>query len=178
MGDSRRRQTARGFSGAIFLLLVIIASAHADSVSVVTTPAGLSADDAIVWSQLGGDATVLSANPSFTSTHGLTGSISLTGPGSLVAVVCPETPCSWFLGSSSGFTANDRLIWTADNGNSGNGPLVLTFASNVKAVGAFIQADLPGQFTAQIEAFNGGTSLGTFPLTSDSIGDATFIGVI
>jgi hypothetical protein len=40
-----------------------------------------------------------------------------------------------------------------------------------------IQANAPGQFTAQIQAFNGGTSLGTFLVTSDVAGDAVYIGV-
>ncbi len=109
----------------------------------------------------------------------MTGSVSLFGPSSLVAVVCPETLCSWNLGGLSGFAAGDSLIWTADTGNSGNGPLTLNFTSkNVAGAGAVIQADGPSQFTANIEAFNGGTSLGSFPVTSDVNGDATFIGVL
>ena len=109
----------------------------------------------------------------------MTGSVSLAGPHSLVAVVCPETLCSWNLDGLTGFSAGDSLIWTADTGNSGNGPLTVNFTSkNVSGAGALIQSDGPAQFTASIQAFDGGTSLGTFPVTSDVNGDATFIGVL
>jgi hypothetical protein len=174
-----QKSTLRGLAAAIILILVATVAARADSVAVVTSLGGLSANDTIVWSQLGADATSLSATPTFTSTHGLTGSVSLFGPSSLVAVVCPETLCSWNLGGLTGFAAGDSLIWTADTGNSGNGPLTLNFTSkNVSGAGAFIQADGPSQFTANIEAFNGGTSLGSFPVLSDANGDATFVGVL
>jgi hypothetical protein len=164
---------------ALVLILLATAGARADSVAVVTSLGGLSANDTIVWSQLGADATTLTATPAFTSTHGLTGSVTLFGPSSLVAVVCPETLCSWNLAGLTGFAAGDSLIWTADAGNSGNGPLTLNFTSkNVSGAGALIQADGPAQFTANIQAFNGGTSLGSFPVTSDVSGDAIFIGVL
>jgi hypothetical protein len=173
------RGILRNVGVAIVLILCATAVARADTVGVVTSLGGLSANDTIVWSQLGADATDLTATPSFTSTHGLTGSVTLAGPHSLVAVVCPETLCSWNLGGLTGFSAGDSLIWTADTGNSGNGPLTLNFTSkNVSGAGAFIQADGPAQFTANIQAFNGGTSLGSFPVTSDVNGDATFIGVL
>jgi hypothetical protein len=47
----------------------------------------------------------------------------------------------------------------------------------VLAGGALVQADAPGQFTAQVEAFDGSSLLGTFTATSDSAGDPVFIGV-
>jgi len=173
------KRTLGSFVGALVVVMLATAAARADSVAVVTSLGGLSANDTIVWSQLGADTTVLTATPSFTSTHGLTGSVTLAGPNSLVAVVCPETLCSWNLGGLTGFSAGDSLIWTADTGNSGNGPLTLNFTSkNVAGAGAVIQADGPAQFTANIQAFNGGTSLGSFPVLSDASGDATFIGVL
>src|SRR5271155_4710464 len=124
---------------------------HADNVAVVTSLGALGANDTIKWSQLGADATTLTASPAFTSTNGLTGSVVLKGPNSLVAVVCPETLCSWNVAGTTGFSTGDSLIWTADTGNSGNGPLTLIFSSNnVSGAGAFIQADGPSQFTATI----------------------------
>ena len=83
------------FAAAIILILFATAAARADNVVLVTSLGGLSANDTVVWSQLGADATDFAPNPGFTSTNGLTGSLSLMGPHSLVAVVCPETPCSW-----------------------------------------------------------------------------------
>ena len=108
MGASMHQRALLVFSAAIVLILLATASARADSVAVVTSLGGLSANDTIVWSQLGADATDLTASPSFTSTHGITGSVSLAGPHSLVAVVCPETLCSWNLAGSTGFSAGDR----------------------------------------------------------------------
>jgi hypothetical protein len=173
------KRTLRSLGAAIVLILMATVTAHADSVSVVTSLGALAANDTIVWSQLGVDATTLTATPSFTSAHGLTGSVSLSGPNSLVAVVCPETLCSWNVADTTGFAVGDSLIWTADTGNSGNGPLIVNFTSkSVSGAGAFLQSDGNGQFTAQIEAFNGGTSLGTFTATSDISGDAIFIGVL
>lgn len=172
-------RSLRGAAAAIVLILFASAVAHADSVSVVTSLGALGANDTIVWSQLGADATTLTATPAFTSTHGLTGSVTLMGPNSLVAVVCPETLCSWNVAGTTGFAVGDSLIWTADTGNSGNGPLVVNFTSNnVSAAGALIQADGPAQFTANIEAFDGVASLGTFAETSDISGDAIFIGAL
>jgi len=178
MGASMHRAAMRGLVAAIVLILFATA-ARADTVVGVTSLGGLSANDSIPWSQLGGDATDLTATPGFNSTHGLAGSVALAGPHSLVAVVCPETLCSWNLGGLSGFSAGDSLIWSADTGNSGNGPLTVNFTStSVAGAGALIQADGPAQFPANIQAFNGATSLGTFPVTSDVSGDATFIGVL
>ncbi|HWX26847.1 MAG TPA: hypothetical protein VNZ53_05325, partial [Steroidobacteraceae bacterium] len=143
------KRAFHGLGAAIVLILFATALARADSVAVVTSLGGLSANDTIVWSQLGADATDLPATKGFTSTHGLTGSVTLVGPHSLVAVVCPETLCSWNLAGLSGFSAGDSLIWTADTGNSGNGPLTVNFTSqNVAGAGAFIQSDGPAQFTA------------------------------
>jgi hypothetical protein len=173
------KRSLRSISFAIILILLATAAARADTVNPVTSLGGLSANDTIAWSQLGADAATLTANPAFTSTHGLTGSVTLSGPNSLVAVVCPETLCSWNVEGTTGFGAGDSLIWTADTGNSGNGPLTVNFTSkNVAGAGAFIQADGPSQFTANIQAFEGVTSLGSFPVTSDVNGDATFIGVL
>ena len=173
------KRTLGSFVGALVVVMLATAAARADSVVPVTSLGGLGANDTIVWSQLGVDATTLSATPAFTSTNSLTGSVSLNGPNSLVAVVCAASPCSWNPAGLTGFTAGDSLIWTADTGNSGNGPLTVNFTSkSVSGAGAFIQSDAPAQFTAQIEAFNGGTSLGTFTETSDANGDAIFIGVL
>jgi len=172
------KRSLQRFAAAIILILFATAAARADNVVLVTSLGGLSANDTVVWSQLGADATDLPLSPGFTSTNGLTGSIIMDAPHSLVAVVCPETPCSWNPVGLSGFNTGDSLIWTADTGNSGNGPIsVVGLSKNVSGVGAFIQSDAPAQFTAQVQAFNGGTSLGTFTETSDANGDAIFIGV-
>lgn len=141
----------------------------------ITSLAAQNANDFVHWSQLGVDATTLGSSFNATSVGSLSVAVTLGGSGSLTSVVCPASPsCSW---NSAGFTAGDTLIWTSDTGNSGNGPLTLSVGTSVAGIGAFIQADGPSQFTAQIQPFNGSTSLGTFPVTSNTNGDATYIGV-
>ncbi len=157
-------------------ILTASAPALADSLTLITSKAAQFANDAIDWSQLGADATSLAASFPANSTHSLGVTGALTGAGSLTAVVCPATPCSWG-GASSGFVAGDELIWTSDTGNSGNGPLSLTFASMIAGGGAFVQSDGPAQFTAQLEAFNGSTSLGFVTETSDGSGDPIYLGL-
>ena len=146
-----------------------------DSLLVVTSSAAQGANDSVAWSQLGADATTLSSAFVATSAQGMGVTVGLTEANSLTSVVCPATPCSW---TGTGFAGGDTLIWTSDTGNGGNGPLTLTFAQGVSGAGAFIQADGPGPFTAQIQAYNGVTLLGSFTVASDSKGDATYIGVI
>src|SRR5215469_17117166 len=90
----------RSFSLVTALVVVFFAGSAAratvDNVVVVTSLPGLSANDTIVWSTIGADAFDISTSSfPYTSTGGLMGTIALTGNDSLVAVVCPATPCSW-----------------------------------------------------------------------------------
>jgi hypothetical protein len=74
--------------------------------------------------------------------------------------------------------SGDTLIWTSNGRNGGNGPLTVTLGRPQAGAGAFIQADGPSTFTAQIQAFNSaGMSLAIFTETSDSNGDAIYFGV-
>ena len=176
-------RTARGLRHAVpaalfgLMLSSLFAATicRADSMLPVTTLGAQNANDFVHWSQLGADATVLGASFGATSVNGLSITVTLVGPSSLLAIECPQLLCSW---NGVGFNAGDALIWTSDLGNSGNGPLTLSLGTSVSGVGALIQADGPSQFTAQVQVFNGGTSLGTFPVTSNTNGDATYVGVI
>src|SRR5579863_6053288 len=161
--------------GWILPSLFAAAICQADSLSLVTSLNALNANDSVHWSQLGADATQLGSSFSLTSGGGVVVNASLAGSGSLLSVVCPASPCSW---NGQGFNADDTLVWTSDLGNSGNGPLNLSLGRSVFGAGALIQADGPAQFTAQVQAFNGQTSLGSFQQTSDTNGDATYIGVL
>ena len=81
-------------------------------------------------------------------------------------------------GWNGNFTNGDELLWTAGD----NGPLTLTFASPISGVGANIQADFFGAFTALIQAFDAsGNLIDSFSEdgTSNSNGDgsAIFIGL-
>ena len=175
--NNRRNEWFRSLFSLIGLAAIVFSAAiaRADSLAVVTSQAAQSANDSISWSVLGADATPVPATFSHPSAGGLGITGTLVGPNSLVSVVCPAASCSW--GGSTGFVASDHLIWTADAGVSGNGPLKLAFGSKIFGAGAKIQADGPSQFTAKVEAFNGAVSLGFFTVASNVAGDATYIGV-
>ena len=148
---------------------------RADSMLPVKSIGAQSPNDSVNWSQLGADATSLGSSFNVTSDGGLSVTATLSGSGSLVSVACPASPCSW---NGTGFNADDSLVWTSGPDKSANGPLNLELGSPVSGIGAFIEADGPAQFTAQVQVFNGTTSLGSFPVTSNTNGDATYIGVI
>ena len=161
-------------AGLLFFLVLGCSLVWSDTMAGVTTPAGLSANDSVAWSQLGNNGTLLSTSFNTTSPKGLGVSGSLAGANSILAKVCAANPCSW---RGTGFSAGDTLIWTSDAANGGNGPVTLNFNKKIAGAGAFIQADGPGAFTAQIQAFNGGTSLGSFTVNSNN-GNAAFIGIL
>src|SRR5215469_9539109 len=134
---------------AMFLLFALAtAPAWSDTMSGVTSSTGLGANDSVSWSQLGANGTVLGATINATSAKGLAVSGSLAGANSITARVCAATPCSW---RGAGFTAGDTLLWTSDAANAGNGPLTLNSPKKIAGAGAFVQADGPGSFTAQIQ---------------------------
>ncbi|HEV2489577.1 MAG TPA: Ig-like domain-containing protein [Candidatus Acidoferrales bacterium] len=163
--------------GCLTAVICLAATAvQADTMVNVTSVAGQAANDTVNWSQLGADQTVLGASFGATSGGGVGITVSLAGANSIVSVDCVATPCSWEGGPA--LTAGDSLIWTSDNGNSGNGPITFTFSKSLSGAGAFVQANAPGQFTVQIQAFNGTTLLGTFSETSDASGDAMYIGLM
>ncbi len=81
-------------------------------------------------------------------------------------------------GWAGNFTNGDELLWT-----QGNGPLTLTFLNPVNGVGANIQADFFGDFTALIQAFDvNGNLIESFSengvSNSNGDGSAIFIGLL
>ena len=163
----------------VAVLLLAATAVWADAVVEVTSQSGLGPDSSISWLQLGADQTQVPASASVVSNHGLSATVTLAGANSVVSVVCALAPplstnCSW---NGAGFTAGDSLLWTTNAFGGGNGPVTVTFASGVIGAGALLQSDVPGPFTASIEAFNGGTSLGTFTEASDGSGDAIYLGL-
>jgi hypothetical protein len=141
---------------------------------LITTAAGLGANDSVIWSQLGADGATIPNSFSATSTNSLSISGSLAGTDGCVAVVGGSN-CSWAAGP--GFAAGNFVLWAEDSTGAGSGPLTLSFPA-VMGAGLWLQANAPGQFTARIEAFNGGSSLGAFTSTSNAAGDGIFIGVL
>lgn len=150
-------------------------TAYGASITLETSASALGANDSLTWTFLGSDGS--SVPQTFTGTTALGNSVgvSLTGNQGLVAVV----GSSW--GPASGaFTNGDTLLWAYDNSvsvNAGSGPVSANFPADY-GVGAAVQADAPGAFTASLQLFNGTTSLGTVTESSDSAGDAIFIGAL
>jgi len=169
------RRVGRPLCGLIVLAVFSTTVAWADSLVLVTSQTAQGANDSVHWLQLGADGTKLGSTATASSGAGTTVTFTLGGSDSLVSVACTASPCSW---TGAGFTAGDSLIWTSDSGNGGNGPLTLSFSRGVLGVGALIQADGPAQFTAQIQALNGATPLGSFTVTSNTNGDAAYIGLL
>ena len=166
----------------MFLLagLMLLAGANGLQAApiLITTPGALGANDSVNWSQLGSDGATIPAAFAATSANnfGGAGAIagSLTGTDGCVAVV-NGVNCGWVAGP--GFNAGDFLVWAEDASGNGSGPLSFSFPS-VFGAGLWLQATAPGAFTAQIEAFNGASSLGVFSEASNAAGDGLFIGVL
>ena len=146
-------------------------AAYAGTLTLETSAAALGSNDTVTWGQLGTDSTPVGDTFSATSAN----SESIGGAFSASTGEVVDVGVSW--GPASGvFSNGDAVIW-ANDGTNGTGPIAFAFPS-VFGVGAAIQADQPGQFTAQIQLFDGLTSLGTESETSDAVGDAIFIGAL
>jgi glucose dehydrogenase len=154
-------------------LLSATAYSSPDVISLATSLAAMGANDNVTWGQLGADGAAIANSFSATSAN----LDVITGSFSTVSGMVATAGSSW--GPATGaFANNDALIWSFDNGtSSGTGPLSIGFPAGFGA-GAAIQADAPGQFTAQIQLYSGLTSLGTESITSDVSGDAIFIGAV
>ncbi len=169
------RSYLRTLCGAIALVLSATPSLWADSMTLATSQSAQGSNDAVSWSQLGSNATLLPMSFNANSNGGTTVSVGLKGPNSMLSVVCPASACSW---SGAGMASGQSLIWTSNGTNGGNGPITLSFSRGQSGIGALVQADGPSQFTATIETFSGSTSLGSFSQTSDSKGTAIYVGVV
>jgi hypothetical protein len=162
----------RIFKLAATLVLAAAGGAQAAAL-LVTSAAALGANDSVNWSQLGPDGTIVAAGFGATSVNSVVVSGGLAGSDACLAVVGGSN-CGWNAGP--GFTLGDSVLWAEDSGGAGSGPLSLGF-SGMLGAGLYLQALASGAFTASIEAFNGGNSLGLFSESSAS-GDGIFIGVL
>jgi len=152
----------RGYSLLISAALLMGAlTANADSL-VTIRPTGT---DSVNWSQLGSSYTSI-ANPfTFTTADGVAGTGSYaSGTGEV-----RQQNNGW----AGNFADGDFLNWTTD---VGNGPLTLNFSQGFTQIGAQIQSDYFGAFTAQICDVNGCVSEDG---NSTSAGDdsAIYIGI-
>ena len=160
--------TARVLFAGCFLLGSV---AYAGTLTLETSAGALGANDHVTWGALGPDSTLIPNVFAATSVGSLAigGSFS-SSTGDLVVVGTSWTP------PSGAFTSGDSVIW-ANDGNNGTGPITLTFPTLLGA-GAAIQYDVAGQFTAQLSLYSGSTLIGSVTRTSDSAGDAIFIGAL
>src|SRR5262245_46311168 len=95
---------------ALGLILAMLACpAHADTMLQATSPGQQASDDSLSWSQLGGNATAVASSFAAASGKGVSIAGSLGGSGSIVAVVCPASECSW-APAASGFNSGDSLL--------------------------------------------------------------------
>jgi len=157
---------------SLLSISVILAggTARADSIVGFTNRTTFDGNDSANWNQLGGSGATIPNPFSANSSGGLhiAGSFA-AGTGQVLV------QGTSFFGN---FANGDFLISTTTNGN---GPLTLGFSQGIIGAGAQIQEDFFGPFTAQLQAFNGSTLLGSFSETgiSNNAGDnsAIFIGL-
>lgn len=154
----------------IVLILALVSvmgtMALADSLVGVTTRTG---NDLAVWSQLGAPESTI-PNP-FNATSN--GGIAITGSFEGGTGIVAQEGNDWF----GNFAVNDFLVYT-----NNNGPLSLAFNQGVSQVGAQIQANFFGAFTAMIQAYDAnGNLLGSFTEDGNSNGNednsAIYIGI-
>jgi hypothetical protein len=149
----------RKFPLVLAVLLIGALAAHADS-SVTTRPAGT---DSVDWSQLGSSFTAINNPFDFTTANSVAGTGSYA---SGVGQVRAEDN-----GWGGNFTPGDYVNW-----NGGSGTLTLNFADGFTQIGAQIQSDSYGAFTAQICDVNGCfTEDGTSNANDD--GSAIYLGI-
>ncbi len=162
-------------SGLIVLSILAAGLVRADTLNKIVAASSQNANDSLAWSQAGADGKILPASISLRTATGIAATAALAGPNSIVSVACSANPCSW---TGTGFTAGHSLLWTSDAGNGSNGPVTLNFSKSIAGAGTYIQADMPGPFTAQIQVYNGSTSLGSYTLSSDNNGDPLYLGAV
>jgi hypothetical protein len=128
--------------------------------------------DEINWVQFSdpsGNPTPFATPASFTSTSGITGAATLANNSN--GAIYGEG--GNFFGN---FANGDFVFYTMQSG-----PLTLSFNTPLSTVGAQIDFNTYGAFTAQIQAFNQNTLLGTFTedgtVTTNNDNSAIFLGV-
>jgi hypothetical protein len=144
-------------------------AAFAEPVGIISS-AAISRPDTFNWSQLGANLTQLSGSQNVTSAGGLAATVSSAGN---VFEIVNEG-----VGAAGNFPPGMALLWDRVVGPD----ITITLAKPVRAIGAQIQSDVYGAFTAQITAYGqNGAVLGSFSesgtSTSSNDGSAIFIGL-
>ncbi len=157
----------RSFLLAILPMLAFAVSTMADDITTGLTAPGTTNDSAS-WAQLGASGTAVSSPFTLTSVSGLGITGNFTGDGLL------GQQGSGVNDLFGNFSPGDNLILVrADS-------LTLSFSQGISSVGAQIASNFYGPFTGTIQAYDGGTLLGSYTENGDSTdsndGTAIFLG--
>ncbi|HVM78290.1 MAG TPA: hypothetical protein VMU06_04695 [Stellaceae bacterium] len=178
IGEMRRLKPLCLFVAGLWLASGIFAAAHANIIELTTRPAS---GNTIYWNQIGVPGTTFDTTQNFVSTLGTTGIAGLSSDttGAIVEQCCIGLSGLW----DGNFSPGDFVLSAASKSNpvTTATSLTLTFNARLQVVGAQIARNTYGDFIAEIQAFDGGTLLGTFTEngteTSSANGSAIFLGV-
>lgn len=146
------------------------ATAHATTITCRTGAGCLNGTDYFDWGvNFGAELSSITSGSTITSNGGITATLLLTG-GNGMRLDQGTT-------AHGDFSAGDKLAFT-----DANGPLSFVFATPVSSLGANIQADYYGDFTASLVVYDAfDIQLGSFLLDGNSgnngDGSAIFIGL-
>jgi hypothetical protein len=136
--------------------------------TLITNRAALGANMSVDWSTLGAPLLTNISSP-FTL-----GSVTVSMPSGTFQKLDQGTGSNDWNGN---FSPGDHLLWT----NYYPGPMGIAFSTPAYGVGANVQENVFGYFTAKLEVFSGTTSLGFLSLAGNSNagndGSAIFLGV-
>jgi hypothetical protein len=139
----------------------------------ISSRAALAGNDYLDWGQLGAESYDGVTQP-ISATTNLSESVTVTADGDLFRF---DEAGQW----DGNFADGDALLLQDGLGENIPYPITLEFAAAITAVGAQIQNNLWGSFTAKIEVFNGTTSLGAYTASGSSSATtppaAVFIGL-
>jgi PEP-CTERM motif len=150
--------------------LLGLSNAKADTLSEQTTRTGF--NDTALWP---GTCTPGLTSVGVTSTGGV--GVTATDTGASIDTDTQSPPGCSYDGWFGNFAPGDNILWT-----DGNGPITLTFSTPVSGVGAQVESDDFGDFTAQIALYDGATLLGSYTEAGDGEdtddNTAIFLGAI
>ena len=165
--------------GVAAFSIALTSPAFAGVIKLTSRPA---TGDLINWVQIdsSGNANPFATPANFTSTSGITGSATLVKDGTSclqIFVSCPGDGEIYVEGGNflGNFGHGDSVFYTHHSG-----PLTLSFNTPLSTVGAQIDYNTYGAFTAEIQVFNQNTLLGTFTedgtVTTNDDNSAIFLG--
>ncbi|MBV8905002.1 MAG: hypothetical protein JOZ22_15335 [Acidobacteriia bacterium] len=155
------------------LALIAVPGARADLTTCRTGPGCLNGTDSYDWTNnYGAPFSPIPNGSTATSNGGATLTVSLAGGGNGER---RDQGNGW----AGNFNPGDELFWTS---SPGQGPLTFLFSNPLSGLGANIQSDYFGSFTAQLQAFdiNGNlidSQIENGNSTSNGDGSAIFIGL-